>query len=85
MEQRLRRELFRLPLARASSSMLRRRFEDFMFRVQEELPGSRPYSSDVRDVLMETAIPVALVAEFTDRYELAFADASASYRARGTS
>lgn len=85
MEQRLRKELFRLPLAHASISMLRRRFEDFMFRVQEELPGLRPYSSDVRDVLMETAIPVALVAEFTDRYELAFADTSATYRTRGTS
>ena len=85
MEQRFRKELFRLPLAHASVSMLRRRFEDFMFRAQEERPESRPHSSDLRDVLAEAAIPEALVAEFTARYELAFADASATYSTRGTS
>lgn len=83
MDQRLRRQLFRLAWEHADVTTLRSRFEDFISDVLDLQPESQPYSADVRDALTELDIAEPLVREFMRRYEFAFPDNSVPYSTRG--
>ena len=85
MDQRLRRQLFRLAREHADVTTLRSGFEDFISDVLDLQPESQPYSADVRDALAEADISVPLITEFMRRYEFVLPDNSVPYSTRGIS